>query len=191
MSENGGNVHLVISNNAIGPKLQEQSTIYSLELYAGLEIVAKQTWYTKHATQANIIEFNNDTLVTFTNTYDVNGNSACVNTMPLKMNSTYGIKPVVSIFGCHITKVIAWKIDSNSFILVSLNSGLYNGRESAIYHIFINGTYSVLQRLPTFHASDALFLKIQNELFLIIANEYQKSDWSFVTDYNVPVQIFR
>ena len=72
-----------------------------------------------------------------------------------------------------------------------LSSGLYNGRDAFIYKVNINGTYQLLQKLPTFFAVDVLFVEVDGLVLLVIANQYQTSDISHIIEYNVPVQIYQ
>eukprot|EP00794_Sanderia_malayensis_P006818 gene6818-7587_t len=190
MIARGNIIHAAIARTHSTVPTLQRSTIYSMDFENALTTVSRQDQDTKYATQADITEFNNDTLVTFTNTFDASSHQTCVFSNPLLINLVKQKKQIASILGCNTRKLVAKQIDEKNFLLVSLNSGLYSGREAVIYKVNVNGSYLILQRLPTFFAKDVMFLEIQNELLLIIANEYQYSGVSLLTDYNVPVQIY-
>ncbi len=186
----GSQMYAAVSSKQHNDRPSEQSTVYSLHPPGYTDVSARHQWPTKHATHVDLVKFNNQTLGIFTNTYNGSNQQVCVSNTPFFLNSG-GLAPIVSVHGCNIKKVVARQLQADSFLLVSLNSGLYNGRNAVLYKVHINGSYSIIQTLPTYYATDALLLKVEGDLYLIIANEYEYSEIMFKKEYKVPVQIYK
>ena len=166
--------------------------MFTLKSLSESSFLKDDSYPTSSAQFVEISKFGNESIITFSNKKNISStNPSCLLLTPLLYTKAKVLRPVASIYICNIQKVITHQIDSVHFLLVSLSAGLYAGREAVIYKVNINGSYTVLQRLPTFYASDVLFVKANEELFLVIANQYQESDFAWKTEVGVPVQIYR
>ena len=188
----------------------ETSVLYSLgkELHSSkFKILNNFTLVTKGASNVEVTQLNEiESIVAFTNTGDPGSQTTCANQSALVYSSEQGTwKSTISVLGCSVSKFLVInngprKMNSGTnssneetekLLLVTLSSGVYKKREAVIHEVWNRTNVSILQKIPTFVASDVMSVSVDGHVFLIIANEYQSSQESLQLDYSIPVTIHR
>lgn len=141
---------------------------------------------TSKAALINTFMKEDDTLMLYTNTYNKNNHSTCVNqSLYLFQTNTYTLS--ASVPACDVIKSII--IDSSAE--VTTIAILRKSFVVEIYDIYTNSTQHLKQTIPTFSASDVTLFSTSFGTFLAIANTYQTSTEALATSYSVPVSVYR
>lgn len=174
------------------PPSDDNSDVFQFQTEGQFDYTKIHSHPTKASVNADVCRFNDDVIITFSNTRnETSSTPTCVTSTPLHLSYNGSVTSFLAVTGCSVLKVIARQISSDEIMVVSLNSGLYGGTEAVVYKAKTNGTYSVVQRIPIHYTSDVMFLKSINSLFLVMPNQHRKNDYAIVIEYDVPTQIYK
>ena len=190
--KSGGQIYAALSILQAIPSSKDLSEIFQLGTKEYINFTKTASQATQRAVNTDVSHYLNNTIVTFTNTQNQSDSTLdCVATTPLLLQSNGQVTRLPTISGCNVVKIRTKQINDNEVLVVSINIGMYGGTDVVVYKFKFNGTYTVLQTIPTNYASDIQFLEVGSTLFLVVANQYQMSQYSIAIEYSVPAQIYQ